>query len=97
MTFGGSGGMADVPVFDVSGIYNDDGGYHKVEGRLSGLIFSSHSWSHGREAGYSSKWIASGSPTTRELARPLNTSPFGRSRPAADATREVREQWLPEG
>jgi hypothetical protein len=28
VTFGGSGGMADVPIFDVSGIYNDDGGYH---------------------------------------------------------------------
>jgi len=28
VTFGGSGGMADVPVFDVSGIYNDDSGYH---------------------------------------------------------------------
>jgi hypothetical protein len=28
VTFGGSGGMADVPVFDISGIYNDDGGYH---------------------------------------------------------------------
>ena len=28
VTFGGSGGMAEVPVFDVSGIYNDDSGYH---------------------------------------------------------------------
>jgi len=28
VTFGGSGGMSQVPVFDVSGIYNDDGGYH---------------------------------------------------------------------
>jgi hypothetical protein len=28
VTFGGSGGMSEVPVFDISGIYNDDGGYH---------------------------------------------------------------------
>lgn len=27
-TFGGSGGMSQVPIFDVSGIYNDDSGYH---------------------------------------------------------------------
>jgi Tannase-like family of unknown function (DUF6351) len=25
---GGNGGLASIPVFDVSGIYNDDGGYH---------------------------------------------------------------------
>ncbi len=24
----GGGGLADIPVFDISGIYNDDGGYH---------------------------------------------------------------------
>jgi hypothetical protein len=28
VTFGGSGGMSEVPIFDISGIYNDDGGYH---------------------------------------------------------------------
>ena len=28
ITFGGSGGMSEVPVFDISGIYNDDSGYH---------------------------------------------------------------------
>jgi Tannase-like family of unknown function (DUF6351) len=28
VTFGGSGGMSEVPVFDVTGIYNDDAGYH---------------------------------------------------------------------
>lgn len=28
VTFGGSGGMSEVPVFDISGIYNDDSGYH---------------------------------------------------------------------
>ncbi len=28
VTFGGSGGMSEIPVFDISGIYNDDGGYH---------------------------------------------------------------------
>ena len=28
ITFGGSGGMSEVPVFDISGIYNDDAGYH---------------------------------------------------------------------
>jgi len=25
---GGGGGLASIPVFDISGIYNDDGGYH---------------------------------------------------------------------
>ncbi|HZR07381.1 MAG TPA: DUF6351 family protein [Myxococcales bacterium] len=28
ITLGGSGGMSEVPVFDISGIYNDDAGYH---------------------------------------------------------------------
>jgi hypothetical protein len=28
VTLSGSGGLAEIPVFDVSGIYNDDGGYH---------------------------------------------------------------------
>ena len=28
VTFGGSGGMSEVPIFDISGIYNDDSGYH---------------------------------------------------------------------
>lgn len=28
VAFGGGGGMATVPVFDISGIYNDDSGYH---------------------------------------------------------------------
>lgn len=28
VSFGGSGGMSQVPVFDISGIYNDDAGYH---------------------------------------------------------------------
>jgi Tannase-like family of unknown function (DUF6351) len=28
VAFGGGGGMAKVPVFDISGIYNDDSGYH---------------------------------------------------------------------
>ena len=28
ITFGGSGGMSQVPIFDISGIYNDDAGYH---------------------------------------------------------------------
>jgi hypothetical protein len=28
VTFGGSGGMSEVPYFDVSGVYNDDAGYH---------------------------------------------------------------------
>jgi hypothetical protein len=27
-TLSGSGGLSQIPVFDVSGIYNDDGGYH---------------------------------------------------------------------
>ncbi|HWZ74776.1 MAG TPA: DUF6351 family protein [Casimicrobiaceae bacterium] len=28
LQLGGNGGLASIPVFDVSGIYNDDGGYH---------------------------------------------------------------------
>jgi len=28
VSFGGGGGMSEVPVFDISGIYNDDSGYH---------------------------------------------------------------------
>jgi hypothetical protein len=28
LQLGGGGGLLDIPVFDVSGIYNDDGGYH---------------------------------------------------------------------
>jgi hypothetical protein len=28
LLLGGGGGLAQIPVFDVSGIYNDDGGYH---------------------------------------------------------------------
>jgi Tannase-like family of unknown function (DUF6351)/Tannase and feruloyl esterase len=28
MQLGGNGGLASIPVFDLSGIYNDDGGYH---------------------------------------------------------------------
>jgi Tannase-like family of unknown function (DUF6351) len=28
VAFGGGGGMSQVPVFDISGIYNDDSGYH---------------------------------------------------------------------
>lgn len=28
VALGGGGGMANVPVFDISGIYNDDAGYH---------------------------------------------------------------------
>jgi hypothetical protein len=28
MSLSGSGGLSQIPVFDVSGIYNDDGGYH---------------------------------------------------------------------
>jgi hypothetical protein len=28
LQLGGNGGLLDIPVFDVSGIYNDDGGYH---------------------------------------------------------------------
>jgi hypothetical protein len=28
MQLGGNGGLARIPIFDVSGIYNDDGGYH---------------------------------------------------------------------
>ena len=30
----------------------------------------------------------------RKLTRPVTTSAFGRSRPAADASREVEERWL---
>jgi len=39
-------------------------------------------------------WITSFHPTIRELRDLINTSAFGRSRPAADATREVVERWL---
>jgi hypothetical protein len=28
LQFGGNGGLASIPLFDISGIYNDDGGYH---------------------------------------------------------------------
>jgi hypothetical protein len=28
LQLGGNGGLATIPVFDISGIYNDDGGYH---------------------------------------------------------------------
>jgi hypothetical protein len=28
LQLGGNGGLASIPVFDISGIYNDDGGYH---------------------------------------------------------------------
>jgi hypothetical protein len=28
LELGGGGGLASIPVFDISGIYNDDGGYH---------------------------------------------------------------------
>ncbi|HEY1751313.1 MAG TPA: DUF6351 family protein, partial [Caulobacteraceae bacterium] len=28
LQLGGGGGLASIPVFDISGIYNDDGGYH---------------------------------------------------------------------
>jgi hypothetical protein len=41
--------------------------------------------------------ITSGLPTARKLAGPVNTRAFGRSRPAADATREVVERWLLDG
>jgi hypothetical protein len=32
-----------------------------------------------------------------ELLQPMDTSAFGRSRPAADASREVVERWLLDG
>lgn len=28
VSLGGGGGLASIPIFDISGIYNDDGGYH---------------------------------------------------------------------
>lgn len=28
LQLGGNGGLTDIPVFDITGIYNDDGGYH---------------------------------------------------------------------
>ena len=42
-------------------------------------------------------WITSGLPTILELASSITTGAFGRSRPAADATREVVERWLLDG
>jgi hypothetical protein len=42
-------------------------------------------------------WITSGLPTILELASLITTSAFGRSRPAADATREAGEHWLLDG
>ena len=42
-------------------------------------------------------WITSGLPTILELASSITICAFGRSRPAADATREVVERWLLDG